>query len=151
MTSTRPGPVTERSARDIIFGCGPEGTCTKCGARATGSGVGVCALVVDTPPGRPALSAAQLESESVSFGEVNDRLRVGRPTSSLQIPGRRTPGVVRFIASICKGLRKRGGRFRRPESAFPSRSSAGSPSRAPLRPLRSRILSLTAHRTVSSP
>jgi len=85
----------------------------------------------------------------VAFGEINDRSRVWRPSSSRRTPGQRAPGVARFIASIRKGLRQRPDRVGRPESAFLGRSRTGATSRAPFRPPRSRILSLTADRPLS--
>ena len=41
----------------------------------------------------------------VTFGEVHDRMRNWRPSSSRNTPIQRALGVFRSIARICKGLR----------------------------------------------
>lgn len=86
----------------------------------------------------------------VALGEINDRSRVWRPTSSQKTPGARALGVARFNVRIRKGVRLRREPPDRRESEILGRPHAARPSGGAFRPPRSPFLSLTADHPVNA-
>lgn len=86
----------------------------------------------------------------VAFGEINDRSRVWRPSSSHETPGVRALGVVCFNAWNRNRLRVWLRRPKRRESGGSGRSYGAEPPAAAFWPVRSQILLLTADRPVNA-